>query len=143
MSTHLRLLSFLGPYKKQVFFAWFVVAMAAITTMVMPQLVSCAVDTGLKPPTFKDAGAEVAENVGHDDTQVVLSGSIDVQPGERIRSSSEQLLVTAVDGNTLTVERGAEGTRVRPHRRRARRSELVDRATFEGKTQRWRWPRAC
>jgi ATP-binding cassette subfamily B protein len=133
MSTHLRLLSFLGPYKKQVFFAWFVVTMTAVTTMLMPQLVSYAVDTGLKPPTFKDSGTRLAENVGRNDTQVVLEDSSVVRADERIRLGTEQILVTAVNGDTLTVERGAQGSRVAPHDA-GDKVELVDRSTFEGKT---------
>jgi ABC-type multidrug transport system fused ATPase/permease subunit len=133
MSTHLRLLSFLGPYKKQVIFAWFVVSMTAVTTMLMPQLVSYAVDTGLKPPTFKSSGAELVESIGSGDTQISVDNASVVQPGERIRLDVEQMLVTGVSGNTLTVERGAEGSRVRPHDA-GQQVELVDRPTFEGKT---------
>jgi ABC-type multidrug transport system fused ATPase/permease subunit len=133
MSTHLRLLSFLGPYKKQVFFAWFVVAMTAITTMTMPQLVAYAVDTGLKPPTFKDSGARLTETITRDATQIVVDDPSVVSVGERIRLGEEQVLVTAIDGNALSVQRGVEGTRVLPHDS-GRKVELVDRPTFEGKT---------
>ena len=133
MSTHLRLLSFLGPYKKQVMFAWFVVTMTAITTMAMPQLVGYAVDTGLKPPTFKDSGAQLSERLTRDATQVTVSDPSIVAPGDKIRIDSEQIIVSAINGNTLTLERGAENTRVFAHDD-GDRIELVDRATFEGKT---------
>ena len=132
-STHLRLLSFLGAYKKQVIFAWFVVAMTAVTTMLLPQLVGYAVDTGLKPPTFKDSGAQITSDLGRDDTQVTVSEPSVVSPGEKIRIDSEQIIVTGVDGDTLTLERGAEDTTARPHDENDR-VELVDRPTFEGKT---------
>jgi ATP-binding cassette subfamily B protein len=127
-------LSFLGPYKKQVIFAWFVVTMTAITTMVMPQLVGYAVDTGLKPPTFKDSGAQLTERLPSDATQVRISDPGVVAVGEKIRIGVEQVIVTSIDGDTLTLERGVESTRVRPHSS-GDKVELVDRATFEGKTR--------
>ena len=132
MSTHLRLLSFLRPYKKQVLFAWIVVAMTAITTMMMPQLVGYAVDSGLKPPTFKDSGAEITAQLTPDDTRVTISDPSVVSTGDKIRIDSEQVVVTAIDGDRLTLERGAEGTRISGHDA-GDEVELVDRATFEGK----------
>ncbi len=132
MSTHLRLLSFLRPYKKQVLFAWIVVAMTAITTMMVPQLVGYAVDSGLKPPTFKDSGAEITAQLTPDDTRVTISDPSVVSTGDKIRIDSEQVVVTAIDGDRLTLERGAEGTRISGHDA-GDEVELVDRATFEGK----------
>ena len=51
-------------------------------------------------------------------------------------------MMTALSGDTLTVERGADGTRVRPHSAKDKVLR-VDRPTFEGKTKtcssrRWR-----
>ncbi len=133
MSTHLRLLSFLGPYKKQVVFAWFVVMMTAITTMTMPQLVGYAVDNGLKPPTFKDSGAEITEPLTSDATEVTISDPSVISTGDKIRIDSEQVIVTGISGDTLTLERGADDTRVTGHDG-GDKIELVDRASFEGKT---------
>ena len=132
-STHLRLLSFLGPYKKQVVFAWLVVMMTAITTMTMPQLVGYAVDNGLKPPTFKDSGAEITEPLAADATEVTISNPSVISVGDKIRIDSEQVVVTAINGDVLTLERGAEDSRVTRHDS-GDKVELVDRATFEGKT---------
>ncbi len=132
MSTHLRLLSFLGPYKKQVIFAWIVVAMTAITTMMMPQLVGYAVDSGLKPPTFKDSGAELSDSVNRTETEITINYASVVAPGQKIRLGAEEMLVTVIDANTLTVQRGVEGSRIRPHDA-GQRVELVDRPGFEGK----------
>ena len=106
--------------------------MTAITTMMMPQLVRYAVDTGLKPPTFKDAGTQISETVTKSDAEIVIDDASVVSAGERIRLGSEQVLVTAVNDSTLTVERGAQGTKVVAHDA-GQKVELVDRATFEGK----------
>ncbi len=133
MSTHLRLLSFLKPYKKQVFFVWLVVSMTAITTMMMPQLIGYAIDSGLKPPTFKDSGAEITEPLTGAGTEVTISDPRVVAVGDKIRIDSEQVIVTSIVGDTLTLERGAEGSRVTGHDA-GDGVELVDRATFEGKT---------
>jgi ABC-type multidrug transport system fused ATPase/permease subunit len=133
MSTHLRLLSFLKPYKKQVAFAWFVVTMTAITTMLLPQLLRVAIDTGLKPPTFADTGVRLAEPVSTTQTQLVLDSTAPFPAGERLRIGSEEMLVTAVSGNAVTVERGVGDSRVAIHDGNSR-LERVDRATFEGTT---------
>jgi ATP-binding cassette subfamily B protein len=132
-ATHLRLLSFLGPYKKRVFLAWIAVLATAVFTMVMPQLLGYAIDSGLKPPTFADSGVRVEESMSTADTRLVLEEPLDIQPDNKVRVGTEQMLVTAVDGNALTVERGAEGTRARVHDA-GDRLELVDRPSFEGKT---------
>ena len=132
-ATHLRLLSFLGPYKKRVFLAWIAVMATAIFTMVMPQLLGYAIDSGLKPPTWAESGARLEAGISSSDTELILNGPVNVQPEERIRLGGEQMLVTAVNGNTLTVERGAEDTRVANHDA-GQKVELVDRPTFEGKT---------
>ena len=132
-ATHLRLLSFLGPYKKRVVLAWVAVMATALFTMAMPQLLGYAIDSGLKPPTFADSDVKLQNAISASDTQVVLETPLDIQADNRIRIGSEQMLVTAVSGDVLTVERGAEDTRVRAHDG-GDRIELVDRATFEGKT---------
>ena len=133
MSTHLRLLSFLKPYKKQVIFAWFVVAMTAITTMLMPQLLRVAIDSGLKPPTFADTGARLAQPVTSTQTQLVLDGPPPVSPGQKMRVHTEEMTVTAVSGTTVTVERGVDGTRTGVHDANSR-VERIERAGFEGTT---------
>jgi ATP-binding cassette, subfamily B, multidrug efflux pump len=134
MSTHLRLLSFLRPYKKQVVFAWFVVAMTAALTMIMPQLISWAIDTGLKPPTYVDSGARITQSISTSDTQVSLDEADIVTVGQTIRIASESLIITDLSGDTATVERGADGTRARPHSANDKVLR-VDRATYEGKTK--------
>jgi ATP-binding cassette, subfamily B, multidrug efflux pump len=104
MSTHLRLLSFLKPYKKQVVFAWFVVSMTAITTMIMPQLLRWAVDSGLKPD-YADTGATITQEVDPKDDQIVVSGSSALTVDERVRLQDETFTVTAINGDTLSVDR--------------------------------------
>jgi ABC-type multidrug transport system fused ATPase/permease subunit len=105
MSTHLRLLSFLKPYKKQVVFAWFVVAMTAITTMVMPQLLRWAIDSGLKP-SYADTGVAVTRPVQPADDQIVVSSSSAFDVDQRIRLEDETAKITEIRGDTLTVDRG-------------------------------------
>ena len=132
MSTHLRLLTFLKAYKKEVVFACVVVVFAASFTMVMPQLLRWAIDSGLKPSistelsdpmtassntiTVKDPDGLVAD-------QVLVVGN---------RSSSEKVRVVSVQGNQLTVERGVDDTTAKVHRP----SDTVapDEQTFKGKT---------
>jgi len=133
MSTHLRLLSFLKPYKKQVFFAWFVVALTAVLTMTMPKLVEYAVDTGLKPPTFQASDAQTTEVLTRDDTEVTVSDPSVVSAGERIRLGQEQVEVVGVSGNVIRIERGAEDTTPRAHDE-GTTVDIVDRPTFEGET---------
>ncbi|MGE3985200.1 MAG: ABC transporter transmembrane domain-containing protein, partial [Dehalococcoidia bacterium] len=132
MSTHLRLLTFLLPYKKQVFAAWLVVVLAAGFTMAIPQLLRWSIDTGLKPPTFVDTGAELARAMTATDTQIVVDEAGKLDGYDNLKIGSEKLQVTARDGATLTVERGVDETSVRAHGA----GETVlrsDRLTFEGK----------
>jgi ATP-binding cassette subfamily B protein len=110
MSTHLRLLSFLGPYKKQVIFAWFVVAMTAVTTMVAPQLLRWAIDTGLDP-TYTSLDATLSEQVSSTDTQIVVDNPQNLAVDEKIRIDDESMKVTAISGSDVTVERGVDGSR--------------------------------
>src|SRR5919106_929808 len=104
MSTHLRLLSFLKPYKKQVVFAWFVVAMTAITTMVMPQL-RWAIDSGLKP-SYAETGVSITRAVQPADDQIVVTSSSAFDVDQRIRLEDETAKITEIRGDTLTVDRG-------------------------------------
>jgi ABC-type multidrug transport system fused ATPase/permease subunit len=105
MSTHLRLLSFLKPYKKQVVFAWFVVAMTAITTMVMPQLLRWAIDSGLQP-SYADTGVSITQAVQPADDQIIVSSSSAFEVDQRIRLEDETAKITEIRGDTLTVDRG-------------------------------------
>jgi len=121
MSTHLRLLGFLRPYKKQVMFAWFVVAMTAVTTMIMPQLLRWAIDTGLKP-SYPAIGVSLARPVSAADERIVADNGASLEVGQRFRLGDEILEVTAIEGNTVSVDRGrmrdhpagTELTRARP-----------------------------
>ena len=114
MSTHLRLLSFLGPYKKQVVFAWLVVAMTAVTTMIMPQLLRWAIDTGLKP-TYTSLDASISETIGLSDTQLVVENPQNLTVDETIRIDEETMKVVAISGDNVTVERGFDGSREAVH----------------------------
>src|SRR3989337_962067 len=101
-ATHLRLLSFLGPYKKRVAFAWIAVMATAVFTMVMPQLLGYAIDSGLKPPTFADSGVRLQDTISSADTEIVVDKPLAVQAGDKIRlGGNEQVVVTAISGNTL------------------------------------------
>ena len=132
-ATHLRLLAFLGTYKRHVVIAWIAVFLTAVFTMITPQLLRFAIDSGLKPPTFKDSGVRLEEAMQSSDTQVVLQSPLELQPGDEVRLGGESVSITAVNDGVLTVERGAEGTKVKSHDS-GTKVELVDRATFEGKT---------
>src|SRR5687768_6227314 len=114
MSTHLRLLSFLGPYKKQVIFAWLVVAMTAVTTMVMPQLLRWAIDTGLKP-SYASLDATITETIALSETQIVVDKPETLTVGENIRVDEESMEVLEINGPSIVVERGAEGSRPAVH----------------------------
>ncbi|HLF72695.1 MAG TPA: ABC transporter ATP-binding protein [Dehalococcoidia bacterium] len=134
MSTHLRLLTFLLPYKKQVIIAWIAVALTATFTMAIPQLVRFGIDTGLKPPTFIDTGSKIAEPLRADETTMQLTEPADVSVGQKVRIGSENMTIESIDGTTATVERGVEGTRVVAH---GKNSDVrrVDRDRFEGSTR--------
>jgi len=128
MSTHLRLLGFLRPYMKQVVFAWFVVAMTAVTTMIMPQLLRWAVDTGLKP-NYPGIGVTITRPVTAADEQILVDNAASLQVGQRFRLGDEVLEVKAIDGNTVTVDRG----NLRDH---AAGTELARaRPEYAGKTE--------
>jgi len=114
MSTHLRLLSFLGPYKKQVFFAWFVVAMTAVTTMIMPQLLRWAIDSGLEP-SYASLDTTITDTIGLSETQIVVDKPDSLVVGENIRIDEEAMEVLQINGQSVVVERGAEGTRAAVH----------------------------
>jgi ABC-type multidrug transport system fused ATPase/permease subunit len=133
MSTHLRLLSFLGPYKKRVALAWLAVAMTAIFTMAMPKLVEFAIDTGLKPPTFSASDASLTQALSEEATTATVSDPSVVEAGETLRLNSEQVSVTAVSGDVLTIERGVKGTNPATHEADTT-VQVADRDTFEGET---------
>jgi ATP-binding cassette subfamily B protein len=134
MSTHLRLLTFLLPYKKQVIIAWIAVALTAIFTMTIPQLVRWGIDTGLKPPTWADTGSKIAAPLRADETTMQLTEPGDVSIDQKVRIGSESMTVQAIDGTTATVERGVDGTRVVAH---GKDSDVrkVDLGRFEGSTR--------
>jgi ATP-binding cassette subfamily B protein len=133
MATHLRLLTFLAPYKKQVVFAWLVVALSAAFTMIMPQLLGWAVDTGLKPPTYVSIDVTTEDDLSLTATQVPVTNAEKLSPGAIVRIDRESMEVVSVSGNTLTVERAQEGTRPQAHD--AGTSVLeAERTTFAGKT---------
>ncbi|HWO73150.1 MAG TPA: ABC transporter ATP-binding protein [Dehalococcoidia bacterium] len=113
---------------KQVVFAWFVVAMTAVTTMIMPQLLRWAVDTGLKP-NYPGIGVTITRPVTAADEQILVDNAASLQVGQRFRLGDEVLEVKAIDGNTVTVDRG----NLRDH---AAGTELARaRPEYAGKTE--------
>ena len=132
MSTHFRLLLFTKPYIKQVVFAFVVVILAAVFTMVMPQLLAWAIDTGLKPPTFVETGATITQHVDDSDQTIEVSDAAPFDFDQKIKIDGELMVITGISGNTLTVQRGVEDTSVRSHvlDKNVLRS---DRITYEGK----------
>lgn len=132
MSTHLRLLTFLKPYKWQVAASWLVVILAAGFTMVMPQLLRWSIDTGLKPPTYVETGTKLTRAMTANDTTMLVEDATKLEGKTALKVGGEQMLLTGQDGNTLTVERGTEGTSIKAH---GAGSDLLrsDRATFAGK----------
>jgi ATP-binding cassette subfamily B protein len=132
LSTHLRLLTFLRPYKKQVLAAWLVVVLAAGFTMTIPQLLRWSIDTGLKPPTFVNTGARLSEAATASDTQIVVDEAEKLEGYDNLKIGDEKLGVTARDGDTLTVTRGVDDTKIKAHG--AKDAVLrSDRLNFEGK----------
>ncbi len=59
----------------------------------------------------------LAEPIGKDDTQIVLSDATSLSKGERLQFGEEIVVITAVDPdtNTITVERGIGTTRPEAH----------------------------
>jgi ATP-binding cassette subfamily B protein len=134
MSVHFRLLLFTKPYMKQVVLASLVVILAATFTMVMPQLVRWAIDTGLKPPSFIDSGVTITQNVDDNDTSIQVSDSSSFAVDQKIEIDREQMIITTIDGsNSISVQRGAEDTRATSHVV-DRTIKRVERDTYEGKT---------
>jgi ATP-binding cassette subfamily B protein len=127
MSTHLRLLTFLKPYTKQVIFAWVVVALSAAFTMVMPQLVSWAIDSGLKPSQSTKLVRDISPT---ETTFGVIDGSR-IEVGQVMELRKEKVRVTAVTGNDVTVERGASGT---PRTHVSGERFAPEKPNFEGNT---------
>tara|TARA_Y100000361_G_scaffold69963_2_gene61763 strand:- start:512 stop:12706 length:12195 start_codon:yes stop_codon:yes gene_type:complete len=56
-----------------------------------------------------------AAGMGRDDTQVIVDSSLKISEQDVIRITDEELLVTAVAGNTLQVQRGYNDTEVVDH----------------------------
>ncbi len=103
---YLRLLAFTKPYMKQVAFVWLIVAAAAGLTMIQPKLLQWAVDTGLKPQGTTTLSADVQPGA----TTLTLKSGAGLQAGDTLLVRKEKLLITAVDGDNLTVQRGTQGT---------------------------------
>ena len=133
MSTHLRLLSFLNPYKKQVVFAWLVVTLAAAFTMLLPQLLRVAIDSGLKPPATVEIGVNLTDPASSSDTTIVVSDGSKLDRDQLVQIDAEKMTIVSVSGDTATVERGAESTEIRAHSSDARVLE-VSGTTFGGST---------
>jgi ABC-type multidrug transport system fused ATPase/permease subunit len=103
---YLRLLAFTKPYMKQVAFVWLIVAAAAGLTMIQPKLLQWAVDTGLKPQGTTTLSADVQPAV----TTLTVKSAAGFQSDDTLLIKKEKVLITGVDGNNLTVQRGAQGT---------------------------------
>ena len=136
MSTHMRLLGFLRPYLKQVVFCWIVLAGAAAAAMITPQLLRWAIDTGLREESTR-LEASISESA----TTLVLADAAPIRVGQLIildsvRVGREKARVTAVDGNTVTVERGVGGTEPKAYEggRDLARDVQTNVQTFGGKT---------
>jgi ABC-type multidrug transport system fused ATPase/permease subunit len=110
LKLYIRLLSFTKPYLKQVFFVWIIVAAAAAFTMIQPKLLQWAVDQGLKPSSTTSIAADAQPSA----TQIQVKKTTGLSPGDVIlaksRTGTEKLKIDAIDGKTLTVERGFGGT---------------------------------
>jgi ABC-type multidrug transport system fused ATPase/permease subunit len=128
MSTHLRLLTFLRPYTKQVVFAWTVVALSAAFTMIMPQLVRWAIDTGLKP----SQSTEITRDISPTDKTIAVKDSVRLTVDQVLRIKREKVRVTAINVNDVSVERGVEGTTAKTHVRGD--SIAPEKQTFKGNT---------
>ena len=133
MSTHLRLLSFLKPYKKQVIFAWLVVTLAATFTMILPQLLRVAIDSGLKPPSTVEVGVNLTDPATSSDTTIIVSDGSKLDFDKLIKIDGEKMAIVSINGNTVEVERGVEGTDTRAHGADARVFEVTG-TTFSGST---------
>ncbi len=133
MSTHLRLLSFLSPYKKQVVFAWLVVTLAAAFTMLLPQLLRVAIDSGLKPPATVEIGVNLAAPASTSDTTILVNDASDLDRDQLVQIDGEKMTIVSVSGDTVTVQRGAGSTEIRGHGTDARVLE-VSGTTFGGST---------
>ena len=133
MSTHLRLLSFLSPYKKQVVFTWLVVTLAAAFTMLLPQLLRVAIDSGLKPPATVEIGVNLAAPASTSDTTILVNDASDLDRDQLVQIDGEKMTIVSVSGDTVTVQRGAGSTEIRGHGTDARVLE-VSGTTFGGST---------
>src|SRR5687767_5948096 len=102
MSTHLRLLTFVKPYKKAVFFGCLVVLLAGAFGMIMPKLLQWSIDTGLKPPTFVESGARLESNINENQTVVSLSDPSKLTLDRPIQIEREKMRVDSISGNSVT-----------------------------------------
>jgi ABC-type multidrug transport system fused ATPase/permease subunit len=132
LPVHLRLLTFLKPYMKQVAFTWAVVIAAALFAMVTPRLLQWGVDTGLKPPAVENTGAQLAADVGEGTSVLLLTDTGRVRPDYVIRLGTEKLRVTAVSGNEVTVDRGLDGSSAVSHPEGTRVFHVI-RTSYSGK----------
>jgi ATP-binding cassette subfamily B protein len=133
MSTHLRLLTFLKPYKKEVIFGCFVVLCGGFLAMLLPKLLEWSIDTGLKPPSYVETAATLSEDVSASATTLNLSDAAAVAIDRVIQLDREKMNVLQVSGNTVTVERGFDETRERVHDA-GTKVFASDQEGYEGKT---------
>ncbi len=129
MSVHLRLLTFLRPYTKQLVLAWIVIALAAAFTMVMPQLLRWAIDTGLEPSSTTRLTADLPPN----SNVLAVADASGLEAGRVLRLGREQVRIIDVSERQIRVERGVNGTEPRLHESNANVSP--ERQTFLGKTE--------
>ena len=133
MSTHLRLLTFLKAYKKEVVFACVVVVFAASFTMVMPQMLRWAIDSGLKP----SISTELSDSITASDNTITVkeSGGLvpdqvlgDRQPQRQRESTSRQPPRQRAHGRARCGRHVGEGHTGPPI------NVAPDQQTFKGKT---------
>ena len=132
MSTHLRLLTFLKPYGKNVTIALIVVILSATFTMIMPQILRWAIDTGIRPPSFVDSGTTVTAPASPSDRTLEVGDAVRLVVDKKIQLNREIMLVTGIDGNSVSVERGVDDTSVNPHDA-GLKVLRIDRETVDGK----------
>jgi ABC-type multidrug transport system fused ATPase/permease subunit len=125
---YLRLLSFLKPYRLQVFGVILVIGAAASFTMVTPKLLQWAVDTGLKPSSATDLTADAPAGA----TALTVRDAINLVPDQSLiiggRRNPETVIIKSAAENTLaltapTTKSHFKNDRVSP-----------EKQTFAGKT---------
>lgn len=115
LATLFRLSLFAKPYPKQLFVAAFAVFAAATLTMLMPTFLRWGIDSGIKPPSFVDTGIAITQNVDEGTTTIEVDDSAALAVGQKIQIGRESVVVEAISGRTLSVERGVDGTIPRSH----------------------------